>query len=172
MNDTRYRASSPELQEFLDPVQLALRMKRLAVDMDRRTEPNGFAQYCFDHEPFGSAYVTVSTSEQGPVASSNSNRVTLCGTEEGLTVEGLKQIAGLFRKAGVKKYYLWLSPGPQFEVVRGWLMEAGMKPNPYVRYPTLARDATPASTISTNIDVQQLTAREAEQTAKSHDGIA
>lgn len=79
MGDERCQTSGPEVQDFSNPVELALRMKRLAVDMDRRPDPDGFVQYCFDHEPFGSAYVTVSTAEQGPVASSNSNRVTLCG---------------------------------------------------------------------------------------------
>ncbi|MCP3390260.1 GNAT family N-acetyltransferase [Bradyrhizobium sp. CCGB12] len=56
--------------------------------------------------------------------------------------------------------------------MRGWLFKAGMKPNPYVRYPTLARHASPSSPIATKIDVQQLSPSEAKQIVKSHDGIA
>jgi hypothetical protein len=172
MCDERRQTNGPELLDFTDPVELAQRMKRLSAHMDARSDADGLMQYCFGAEPFGSAYVTVSSSEQGPVASSNSNRVTLCGTEEGLTAEGLKRIADLFKQAGVKRYYVWLSPGPQIEVVRGWLVDAGMTPNPYVRYPTLARDASPALPIVTKIEVREIELSEAKRIVERHEGIA
>jgi hypothetical protein len=172
MRDERCQTNGPELLDFTDPVELALRMKRLSARMDARSDADGSRQYCFNTEPFGSAYVAVSFSEQGPVASSNSNRVTLCGTEEGLTAEGLTRIADLFKQAGVKRYYVWLSPGPEIEVVRGWLVDAGMTPNPYVQYPTLARDARPALPIATRIEVREIELSEAKRIVECHEGIA
>jgi acetyltransferase (GNAT) family protein len=172
MRDERCQTNGPKLLDFTDPVELALRMKRLSARMDARSDSDGLMQYRFDAEPFGSAYVTVSSSEQGPVASSNSNRVTLCGTEEGLTAEGLVRIADLFRQAGVKRYYVWLSPGPRIEVVRGWLIDAGMTPNPYVQYPTLARDASPVLPVVTKIEVREVEFSEAKRVVECHEGIA
>jgi hypothetical protein len=78
----------------------------------------------------------------GPYASSNFNRVHLCGAEEGLTADGMACIANLFRQAGVERFYVWLSPGPCMEVVRGWLTDAGMTRRPHVGYPTLVRNAS------------------------------
>jgi hypothetical protein len=92
----------------MDSTELAERIKRLNVQMDPSSRAEGLKQYCFDGAPFGSAYVTVSLAEQRPVASSNFNRVTLCGTEEGLTAEGLTRISDLFRQAGVERFYVSL----------------------------------------------------------------
>src|SRR5215813_8432557 len=110
----------------MDPFQLAGRLKRLHVHMDARCRAAGLTQHQLGAPPFGTAYVTVSLAEQGHYASSNFNRVHLCGAEEGLTADGMARIANLFRQAGVQRFYVWLSPGPHMEVVRGWLTDAGM----------------------------------------------
>jgi GNAT superfamily N-acetyltransferase len=140
--------------------------------MDRSTRADGLQQHVFAATPFGAAYVSISLAEQGPYASANFNRVYLCGAEEGLTVEGLAHIADRFRHAGVEKYYVWLSPGPRMEVVRGWLEDAGMTRRRYVRYPTLARDAETPSRVAARIDAREMAADEAKHLAERHQGIA
>ena len=97
----------------MDEFQVAGLTKRLNVHMDTRCRADGLKQHRFDAAPFGSAYVTTSLAEQGPYASSNFNRVHLCGAEEGLTADGMAFIADLFRQAGVERFYVWLSPGPR-----------------------------------------------------------
>jgi hypothetical protein len=120
----------------MDPYELAGLLKRLNVHMDARCRADGLRQHRFAAAPFGSAYVTISLTEQGPYASSNFNRVHVCGAEQGLTADGMARFADLFRQAGVDKFYVWLSPGPRMEVVRGRLTDASMTRRPHVSYPT------------------------------------
>jgi hypothetical protein len=156
----------------MDPTELAEILKRLNVDTDRWARADGLQQQLFDARPFGSAYVSISLAEQGPYASANFNRVYLCGAEEELTSEGLTRIADLFRQAGVEKYFVWLSPGPRMEIVRGWLEDAGMTRRPYVRYLTLARDAGTPSRVAAQIEAREMAADEAKYLAQRHEGIA
>jgi hypothetical protein len=156
----------------MDPVEFAGILKRLNVQTDRWTRADGLQQHLFHARPFGSAYVSISLAEQGPFASSNFNRIYLCGAEDGLTAEGLASIADLFRQVGVEKYYVWFSPGPRMEVVRGWLKDAGMTRRQYVRYPTLARDANMPSPVAARIEVREMAADEAKHLAERYEGIA
>jgi hypothetical protein len=156
----------------MDQFELAGLMKRLHVHMDAHCRDGGLRQYRFDSAPFGSAYVSISVAEQGPYASSNFNRVHLCGAEEGLTADGLVRIADLFRQAGVERFYVWLSPGPRMEVVRGWLTDAGMTRRPHVSYLTLARDAVMQSRAAGRVDAREMDGSEAARLAERHEGIA
>jgi hypothetical protein len=90
----------------MEEFKLAGLVKRLNVYMDARCRADGSRQYCLDSAPFGSAYVSISVAEQGPYASSNFNRVHLCGAEEVLTADGLARTADLFRQAGVERFYV------------------------------------------------------------------
>jgi GNAT superfamily N-acetyltransferase len=156
----------------MDPIELAEILKRLNVQTDRWARAAGLQQHLFDAIPFGSAYVSVSPAEQGPFASANFNRVYLCGAEEGLTADGLANIANLFRQAGAERYFVWLSPGPRMAVVRGWLEDAGMTRRPHVRHPTLARDANVPSPVAARIEAREMEAGEAKQLAERYEGIA
>lgn len=156
----------------MDPVALAARLKSLNVHMDKWARADGLRQHVFDAKPFGSTYVSISPAEQGPYASANSNRIYLCGAEEGLTAEGLARIADRFRQAGVDRYFVWLSPGPRMEIVRSWLEDAGMMRRPYVRHPTLARDATMPSPAAARVEAREMAADEAKHLAEHHQGIA
>jgi GNAT superfamily N-acetyltransferase len=156
----------------MDPIALAARLKSLNVHMDKWARADGLRQHVFDARPFGSAYVSISPAEQGPYASANFNRVHVCGAEEGLTAEGLARIADRFRQADVDRYFVWLSPGPRMEIVRGWLEGAGMTRRPYVRHPTLARDATTPSPVAARIETREMAADEARHLAERHQGIA
>jgi GNAT superfamily N-acetyltransferase len=156
----------------MDQLQLAELMKRLNVHMDARCRADGLKQHRFDAAPFGSAYVTISLAEQGPYASSNFNRVHLCGAEEGLTADGMACIADRCRQAGVERFYVWLSPGPRMQVVRGWLTDAGMTRHPHVSYPTLVRDASIPSGTTGLVEAREMDAGEAARLAERHEGIA
>ena len=156
----------------MDPVELARLIKRLNIHMDARCRAAGLRQLRFDAAPFGSAYVSISLAEQGPYASSNFNRVHLRGAEPGLSAEGVARIADLFRQAGVKKFYVWLSPGPRVDAVRGWLTDEGMARVQYVRYPTLMRDVVMPSRAASRIEAREMDASEALRLAERHEGVA
>jgi hypothetical protein len=157
---------------LMDPTELAAKLKRLNIHTDPWSRVHGLKQHCLNAAPFGSAYVTISLAEQGPVASSNFNRLYLYGTEEGLTAEGLRRIGDLFRQAGVAKYYVWLSPGPRIEIVRSWLTEGGLTRIPYVHYPTLARDARTRVHAAARIEAREMETSEAKRLVERHEGIA
>ena len=63
---------------------------------------------------------------QTPFASSNINRVYLCGAEEGMSSAGVGRLIDLFATEGVKRFFVWLSPGPDMDLARGWLEEHGL----------------------------------------------
>ena len=165
--------NSKGLERLMDPVELAGLIKRLNIHMDARCRDVGLRQLRLEAAPFGSAYVSIALAEQGPYASSNFNRVHLCGAEQGLTADGMARIADLFRQAGVTKFYVWLSPGPRIDAVRGWLTDAGMTRRQYVRYPTLMRDTVmPSRAASSRIEAREMDATEAVRLAERHEGIA
>src|SRR5215470_13249661 len=166
------QAACWQITGLMDPFQLAGLMKRLNAHMDPRCRADGLIQHRFDAAPFGSAYVTIAPAEQGPYASSNFNRVHLCGAEEGLTADGLARIADLFRQAGVGRFHVWLSPGPRMELVRRWLSNDGMTRRPWVNYLTLACDSVMPSSKPGRIEARALSGGEAARLAAQHEGIA
>ena len=126
----------------MDSLALAQTMKRLAIWLDRAWQPAGFVATQYDGAPFGRCYVTIDPQRQQQQASANRNRVHLCGAEPGLRPEGLARLIEQFTAAGVERFFVWLSPGPDMDTVRGWLGEAGFVPRmQWTRYPTLIRDS-------------------------------
>jgi GNAT superfamily N-acetyltransferase len=89
-----------------------------------------------------------------------------------LTADGVARIADLFGQAGVRRFYVWLSPGPRMEVARGWLTDAGMTRVQYVSYPTLARDAVLPSRGACRVEAREMDASEAARLAERYEGIA
>ncbi len=144
----------------MDPIPLASTMQRLAASMDVGCRPPGLVQHRFDGSPFGTAYLCIAPDEQGAYASSNHNRVHLCGTDGGLSADGVVHFTQLFREAGVTRFFAWLSPGLQMDVVRGWLTEAGLSRVPYVAYLTLARDASEPPAVVTDLTIRELAVEE------------
>jgi GNAT superfamily N-acetyltransferase len=135
---------------------LASKLKRLAVWLDRRCQPEGFVQRQFDGPPFGTCYVTIDASRQGPAASHNLNRVLLCGREPGMEGNGLDRIAALFTAAGVQRFFVWLNPGPDIEVVRGWLAERGASRIRWTGYPTLTRESRGSVPFATDLQIREV----------------
>jgi GNAT superfamily N-acetyltransferase len=150
---------------------LAKAMKEVTRQTDACWRPANIIQHQFAGAPFGSAYVCISPGEQGQYASSNHNRLHLCGAEPGLTADGITGLQKLFADAGISRYFVWISPGPDIEVVRCWLMDAGLTRRPYVSYLTLARDARETAPAVTGFDVREVDAREVERLSGRLDGV-
>jgi hypothetical protein len=124
----------------MDKIALSLKMKRLAMWLDRRCQGEGVVRKQFDAAPFGNCYVTIDPERQGRFASGNHNRVHICGTEFGLEPEGLDRLIALFTTEGVERFFVWLSPGPDMDAVRGWLNARGLVRIRRTGYPTLCRE--------------------------------
>jgi GNAT superfamily N-acetyltransferase len=140
----------------MDILTLALTMKRLAVWLDGNCQPAGFVQRCYDSAPFGGAYVTIDASRQGPAASANWNRIHLCGAEPGLTPEGLARLTEQFTAAGVLRFFVWLSPGPAMDTIRGWLAARGFTRGPWTAYPTLYRASLASAKFETALEIREV----------------
>jgi len=140
----------------MDSLALASKMKRLAVWLDRHCQPDGFVQRCYADAPFGGCYVTIDPSRQGPAASGNWNRVHVCGAEPGLTPDGLARLTEQFTAAGVRRFFVWLSPGPDMDTVRGWLTAAGFARVPWTGYPTLYRTSLEPAHFETALDIREV----------------
>lgn len=140
----------------MDNLTLALTMKRLAAWLDRAWQPPGFIAKQYDGDPFGRCYVTIDPERQGPYASGNRNRIHLCGAEPGLRPEGFARLVDDFTSAGVKRFFVWLSPGPDMDTVRGWLDQAGfVRRVQWTRYPTLVRDSLEPPSVQSDLVVRE-----------------
>ncbi|MBU6464539.1 MAG: hypothetical protein KGK01_13700 [Bradyrhizobium sp.] len=140
----------------MDQIALALQMKRLAAWLDARCEPDNLARRQFDGPPFGQCYVTIDAERQRPFASINMNRVYLCGAEAGLTSDGIARLIEMFAAEGVGRFFVWLSPGPEMDTVRGWLGAHGLSRIRRTGYPTLWRSGRPPVAFSTDLDVREV----------------
>jgi len=140
----------------MDSLTLASTMKRLTVWLDRNCQAESFVQRCHDGAPFGGAYVTIDPTQQGPTASFNWNRIRLCGAEPGLTEEGLAQLCEQFTAAGVQRYFVWVSPGPEMDTIRGWLTARGLARVPWTGYPTLYRASLAPATFDTALEIREV----------------
>src|SRR5262245_39688829 len=130
----------------MDEIALSQKMQRLTRWLDDNSQPGSRMRHQFDGSPFGHCYLTIDPERQGDTASGNYNRIYLCGREAGMDAASIARWTGLFTQQGVKKFFVWLSPGPDMPAVRGWLEAAGLSRVPWVRYPTLLRDGNaPAS---------------------------
>jgi len=144
-------------------------------EMTRRTDsywrPADIIQHQFARPPFGSAYVCISRSEQGERPSSNHNRLHLCGAEPGLEADGITGLMTHFSEAGIGRYFVWVSPGPEMEAVHRWMANAGLARRPYVAYLTLARDAREPAPAATGFDVREVGQQEIERLSGRLDGV-
>ena len=140
----------------MDPIDLALKMKRLAAWLDARCEPDSLVRRQFDGPPFGQCYVTIDAERQRPFASINMNRVYLCGAEAGLTSDGIARLIEMFTGHGVGRFFVWLSPGPGLDVVRGWLEAHGLSRIRRTGYPTLWRRGRSPVAFRTDLEVREV----------------
>jgi hypothetical protein len=141
----------------MDRIALSSKMKRLLMWLNSQCESEELIQKRFDSAPFGNCYVTMDAARQGPFASDNYNRVHLCGAEPGLEPAGLDHLIERFTTAGVKRFFVWLSPGPNMDVVRRWLEERGLSRIRRTGYPTLYRESGEPRSFATDLGVREVT---------------
>jgi hypothetical protein len=140
----------------MDEIALALKMKRLAAWLDARCEPDNLVCRQFNEPPFGQCYVTIDPERQGPFASINMNRVYLCGAENGLTSQGIARLIELFTSKNVKRFFVWLSPGPRMGAVRDWLETEGLSRVRRTGYPTLWRRGRSPVAFKVDLEVREV----------------
>ena len=140
----------------MDTIGLSLKLKRFIPWFDNRCQPDSLIRKQFHGAPFGNAYVTIDPGRQGPFASGNLNRVYLCGTESGLQPDGLERLIALFAAEGVKRFFVWLSPGPNMDVVRRWLEGSGLSRIRRTGYPTLCRSHASPIQFRTDLEIREV----------------
>src|SRR4051812_18037487 len=116
----------------MDALSLSRKMQRLGLWLDENCQPESLVR-----QRVGAGFLTIDPQRQGEIASANFNRVYLCGRENRMDAGSVAHWIELFTAHGVKRFFVWLSPGPDMEVVRGWLEAGGCSRVPHVRYPTL-----------------------------------
>jgi GNAT superfamily N-acetyltransferase len=146
----------------MDKIALSLKLKRFIPWFDSRCQPDSLIRKQFHGPPFGSCYVTIDPDRQGPMASGNLNRIYLCGTEAGLQPVGLDRLIELFTTEGVRRFFVWLSPGPDMDVVRGWLKERGLSGARWTAYPTLCREGHTPVQFRTDLEIREVGVAEIE----------
>jgi GNAT superfamily N-acetyltransferase len=146
----------------MNKIGLSLKMRRLAAWLDGRCQPDSLIRKQFHGFPFGDCYVTIDPDRQGPFASANMNRVYLCGTEAGMESDTVRRLIDLFTTEGVKRFFVWLSPGPDMDLMRRWLEESGMSRIRRTGYPTLARQGRLPVQYKTDLEIREVGAREIE----------
>jgi hypothetical protein len=144
----------------MDIIDLSLKMRRLVQWLDGRCPPDSFIRRRFDRPPFGDCYVTIDPERQAKAASPNMNRVYLCGADAGMDSGSIRHLIDLFVGKGIERFFVWLSPGPDMDRVRGWLMEAGLSRPRWTGYPTLWRSIHAPLQFTTDLEVREVGADE------------
>ena len=147
----------------MDKIDLSLKMRRLAQWVDSQRQPPTLIRREFRGTPFGHCYLTMDVDRQTPFASSNINRVYLCGAEEGMSSAGVGRLIDLFATEGAKRFFVWLSPGPNMELARGWLEAHGLSRITRTGYPTLCRTERAPVRFETDLEVREVNAEEIAQ---------
>ncbi len=139
----------------MDAIGLSRKMQRLTIWLEDNCQPENLIR-----RQTGDGYLIIDPSRQGDIASFNYNRVLLRGREDGVEAASVARWIDLFGQHGVKKFFVWLSPGPDMEEVRGWLEAHGLSRRPYVRYPTLLRDGKAPAPFRTDLRIREVTSDE------------
>ena len=148
----------------MDKIDFSLKMRRLAQWVDSQRQPPSLIRKEFRGTPFGHCYVTMDVGRQTPFASSNINRVYLCGAEAGMSSAGVGRLIDLFATEGVKRFFVWLSPGPDMDLARGWLEAARPVPHQAHRLSdAMPRPARPPLDFKTDLEVREVDADEIAQ---------
>ena len=153
----------------MDEIDLSLKLRRLAAWLDRRCQPDSLIRKYFNGAPFGHCYVTIDPSRQAPFPSANLNRVYLCGVEAGMESESIARLIDLFTSKGVKRFFVWLSPGPDMDVARRWLEQCGLSRIRRTGYPTLCRSQRSPVQFRTDLEIREVSVDEIEA-ARDHLG--
>jgi hypothetical protein len=140
----------------MDKFELSRKMKRLTAWLDTQNQPDGLVGRRFHGVPFADAYLTIDPGRQSPYASANRNRVYLCGAEAGMGADSGARLVDFFAGHGIRRFFVWLSPGPHMERVRDLLDQAGLSRVHWTRYPTLCRERPAPVPFKTDLDIRQV----------------
>jgi len=140
----------------MDTIDLSLKMKRLTAWLDRQNQPDELAGRRFHGVPFADAYVTIDPEHQTPYASANLNRVHLCGIEPGMSADGVRRLIDVFAAHRVRRFFVWLSPGPDMDMARGLLDQAGFSRIRRTGYPTMCREGHAPVHVETDLEIRQV----------------
>jgi GNAT superfamily N-acetyltransferase len=138
-----------------DPHSLALKMHRLHHWLDASELPDTTTRHVINPN----AAVIVDPTSNSPAAALNRNAIRLTGAS-GLSVADLLGMARLFEVAGIDRHFVWLSPGPDADVVREWLKTRGAVKVPWTRYPTLLHAAPAPEPRVSALLVREISRRE------------
>lgn len=145
----------------MEVVDLSLKMRRLTQWLDGRCQPDRLVRLQFEAPPFGHCYVTIDPERQAPFPSANLNRVYLCGRDPAMGDEAITRLIDLFRASGVKRFFVWLSPGPDMPAMRDRLEAAGLSRARRTGYPTLWRTASSSPlSFKTDLEIREVTTDE------------
>jgi GNAT superfamily N-acetyltransferase len=142
----------------MDQFGLSLKLRQLAAWLDASCRPDSLIRKQFRGAPLGDCYVTIDPDRQAPYASANLNRVYLCGAGAGMDGDSVGRLIELFAAEGVKRFFVWLSPGPNMGAVRGWLEGGGLSRIRRTGYPTLCRHGPAPAPFRTDLDIRQVSA--------------
>lgn len=144
----------------MDIVELSLKMQRLTQWLDSQRPPARFVRRRLDGPPFGDCYATIDPDRQARFASGNMNRVYLCGARPGMDADSIRRFIDLFAAEAIERFFVWLSPGPEMDAMRGWLAVSGFSRVRWTGYPTMWRNSRPLFRFSTDLDVREVGADE------------
>jgi GNAT superfamily N-acetyltransferase len=140
----------------MDKLDLSLKLRRLTAWLDERCQPDSLMRRQLHGAPSGDCYVTIDPDRQAPSASANMNRVHLCGAATGMGPDSVGHLIDLFVAEGVKRFFVWLSPGPDMNAVRGWLEASGLSRVRHTGYPTLYRHQHSPVQFQTDLEVREV----------------
>ena len=144
----------------MDKIDLAQKMRRLTQWVDSQRQPASLIRKQFRGGSLGNCYVTIDLDRQTPFASSNLNRVYMCGAEPGMSSSGVARLIDMFLTEGVKRFFVWLSPGPDMDLARGWLEQHGLIRIRRTGYPTLWRRDGSVAPFRTDLEVREVSVDE------------
>ena len=139
----------------MDKIDLSRKMKRLTAWLETKNQPNSVIRKQFHGAPFGDAYVTIDPERQAPYASANPNRVHLCGRSR-MDGDSIARLIDLFAAEGVRRFFIWLSPGPDMDLARGWIEQSGLSRLRRTGYPTLCRERHSPVQFKTELEIRQV----------------
>jgi hypothetical protein len=140
----------------MDKIDLSKKMRRLTVWLETTSQPDSLIRKKFHSAPFGDAYVTIDPENQTPYASGNTNRAHLCGAEAGMDSGSIARLIDLFAAAGVRRFFVWLSPGPDMDLARNWIEKSGLSRIRWTGYPTLCRERHSPVQFRTDLEIRQV----------------
>jgi len=136
-----------------DPASFALRIARLQRWLDA-VDPHPTVRLHYIDRVWAAIKVDATSTE--PAASLNRNAIRLFGGR-GLSANDLNAMSALFEEAGAGRFFVWLHPGPDMEVVRRWLAANGAKQVPWTRYPTMVHTGRTSPQRTSTLTTRKIT---------------